>query len=320
MPATPSEALARHRRALLKRRHVVLTGVGYKVSHGQRTGQVAIVAGVTEKVPLASLSPQDVVPRQLDGVPTDVIATGSIQALALRTDRHRPAPGGVSIGHYRITAGTLGCLVTRAGATLILSNNHVLANSNKAKRGDPILQPGPIDGGDRRAPLARLEAWVPIRFRSRLRWLEELRDRIPSLARVNLVDAALARPLSPGLVSPEILGLGRITGVGTAELGTPVQKSGRTTGVTSGTIQLIDVTVDVEYDRGRVARFTDQLLTDMHSEGGDSGSVVLNSAHRIVGLLFAGSDTVTILNPIQHVVAGLRLEGVGAMMMKHVTA
>lgn len=67
--------------------------------------------------------------------------------------RARPLRIGVSIGDYKVTAGTLGCFVTsRAdGAALILSNNHVLANENDAKAGDAILQPGTYDDGKRPA-------------------------------------------------------------------------------------------------------------------------------------------------------------------------
>ncbi|NIU63493.1 MAG: hypothetical protein GWN66_23410, partial [Pseudomonas stutzeri] len=78
---------------------------------------------------------------------TDVQETGVIRALQDHTAKWRPAPGGVSIGHVDITAGTLGCLVVRGDHIYILSNNHVLANSNEAEPGDAILQPGPHDGG-----------------------------------------------------------------------------------------------------------------------------------------------------------------------------
>src|SRR5713101_5810378 len=65
----------------------------------------------------------------------------------LRT-RRRPLVVGCSIGHFRITAGTLGCFVsTKSGEPRILSNNHVLANENSGKKGDAIIQPGQFDGG-----------------------------------------------------------------------------------------------------------------------------------------------------------------------------
>ena len=66
--------------------------------------------------------------------------------------------GGVSIGHYAITAGTPGAFVKdkTTAETLILSNNHVMANSNDASIGDAILQPGPADGG--KSPQDRIAA------------------------------------------------------------------------------------------------------------------------------------------------------------------
>ena len=140
------EVLKQNYGHLLDCANVVATGVGYKVSGGKRTSTLSIVCSVTEKAAAASLSKRDMVPKALESIPTDVVPVGKIRALQSRTARHRPAPGGVSIGHIDITAGTLGCLVKRDGTTFILSNNHVLANSNDAQVGDPILQPGPLDG------------------------------------------------------------------------------------------------------------------------------------------------------------------------------
>ncbi len=95
---------------------------------------------MTEKGEASELTERDLVLETIGGIPTDVVQTGRIRALQLPTERHRPAPGGVSIGHHEITAGTFGCLVRKNGHTLILSNNHVLANSNDAQIGDPILR------------------------------------------------------------------------------------------------------------------------------------------------------------------------------------
>jgi hypothetical protein len=81
-----------------------------------------------------------------------------------------------------------------------------------------------------------------------------------------------------------------------------VRKSGRTTGFSTGEIQVLDATVNVSYGTGRVAQFENQIVTDPISQGGDSGSLlVAGDALRAVGLLFAGSDQTTIHNPIQAV-------------------
>lgn len=314
---------------LLKHANVVATGVGYKVTDGNRTETPSIICSVTHKVAPEQLTASERVPPTVNGVPTDVIQTGRIRALQTRTDRQRPAPGGVSIGHTAITAGTLGCLVKRGGNVFILSNNHVIANSNDAERGDTILQPGPADGG--RSPedkLAELEDFVPVSFtlpelpsdctfasgviavlnagcaaigsRTRYRIVRPQADP-------NLVDAAIARPVSPGDVSSDIVDIGELAGSAQATLGMAIQKSGRTTGYTTGEIQQIDVTVNVQYGPGNIAQFTDQLLAGPMSQGGDSGSAVLDMDRNLVGLLFAGSDTTTIMNRIENVFSALNV-------------
>ncbi len=325
-----SAALAEAREALLGRTNVVATGVGFKVTEAGRTPTLSIVCSVVEKLPLTALSARDIVPKSVSGVPTDVVATGVIRALDVPeafppTGRFRPAPGGVSIAHKDVTAGTLGCLVRRGDEVFILSNNHVLANSNAAAVGDSILQPGPVDGG--REPedrIAVLDAFIPVVLaggesscafaRGAASVANALARLVGSSARLqavstrtteNLVDAALARPLDPGAVSTEILGFGPIAGVARAELGSAITKSGRTTGVTTGEILQVDVTVDVQYGQGAVARFTDQVMAGAMSAGGDSGSAILDAQGNLVGLLFAGSEQSTIVNRIEHVFAAL---------------
>jgi hypothetical protein len=320
-----SRVLRGTREQLITRANVVATGVGYKMVQGKKTPTLSIVCSVTRKVGATALSPRDLVPPLVDGIPTDVVATGRIRAFQSRTGRHRPAPGGVSIGHRDITAGTLGCLVKKIGQVFILSNNHVLANSNDAQRGDPILQPGPADGGRFPADhIANLEDFVPITFAeppSECRFARAVialfnagcvlirsrtRYRIVNIqAQDNLVDAAIARPLNAQDVSANILEIGTIQGQARGELGMAVKKSGRTTGLTTGEIQQVDVTVTVQYGAGRTAQFTDQLLAGPMSQGGDSGSAVLDTNNRLVGLLFAGSDNTTIINRMEHVFSAL---------------
>jgi hypothetical protein len=324
---TVRAALAKNRDRLLHQANVVATGVGYKVTRGAKSGALSVVCSVTRKVALNELPARDHVPPSIDGIPTDVVASGVFRALQSRTARHRPAPGGVSIGHRDITAGTLGCLVRRNGEVLVLSNNHVLANSNDAQRGDAILQPGPHDGG--RLPddqIAELEDFVPISFlelpsecgfaRGVIAVLNagcrlvgsETRYRIVNIRALdNRVDAAVARPLQRDLVKNEILEIGKFSELGSATLGTKLRKSGRTTGLTAGEVTQVDVTVNVQYGAGRIARFSDQLMAGPMSQGGDSGSAVLDGDNRLVGLLFAGSDSSTIINRIEHVFSELRL-------------
>ena len=314
---------------LLARANVVATGTGYKITKGQKTSTLSIVCSVVEKLPSSRLSTQDMVPETINGIPTDVVETGHIRAMQSRTDKYRPAPGGVSIGHRNITAGTLGCLVKKNGKIFILSNNHVLANSNDAQPGDAILQPGPHDGG--RFPddhIAELYEFVPILFlvpepptdcptaRGVALLLNSIAKAIGSDVRLhavstraeeNLVDAAIARPLNEEDVSAEILEIGTINDLAKGELGMAIKKSGRTTGLTTGEIVQVDVTVNVQYGAGRIARFTDQLMAGPMSQGGDSGSAVLDNNNNLVGLLFAGSDTSTIISRIDNVFSALGL-------------
>ena len=104
---TVRQTLKRNRYQLLKRSNVVATGVGYKITGGQKTTTLSIVCSVTRKVVASQLSSRDMVPATLEGTPTDVVQTGIIRALQSPTNKHRPAPGGVSIGHRDITAGPL---------------------------------------------------------------------------------------------------------------------------------------------------------------------------------------------------------------------
>jgi hypothetical protein len=121
----------------------------------------------------------------------------------------------------------------------------------------------------------------------------------------NTVDCAIARPNDSGEVLNEILEIGAISGVAEAGLGLEIKKSGRTTGLTTGTIQQVDVSARVNFGANRMALFTDQVMAGAMSQGGDSGSVVLDQHNNIVGLLFAGSVTTTIINRIQNVFSSL---------------
>jgi hypothetical protein len=190
----------------------------------------------------------------------------------------------------------------------------VLARTNKASAGEAIIQPGLIDQqcsadpGDRVATLTR---FVPIRF-----------DGTP-----NHVDAALA-----AIVSGAVDATGAILDLGvpsseamTASVGLAVAKSGRTTGLTFGTVEVLNVTVDVAYGKScgqgrQVARFVDQIFVTPggFSAGGDSGSLIVEDVGesgvppRAVGLLFAGSDAGTLANPIDRVLAATCVAMAGA--------
>lgn len=243
-----------------------------------------------------------------EDVPVNVIVTGLIDAQPHRF-RIRPAPGGVSVAHFRVTAGTIGCLsvgrtAPRNSRLMILSNNHVLANSNNAAFGDCICQPGPADGG--RCPadqIAILERFVPINF----------------AGGVNYVDCATGW-CWPDRVRRELIylsgGQQRFFRIGSApiapQLNMAVGKSGRTTQLTRGTIIDVSATIRVNYGGGRLALFSDQISIrgaggTLFSAGGDSGSSIWtwDNFRRPVGLLFAGGGGITFANKMSRVVAAL---------------
>ncbi|HET7377659.1 MAG TPA: hypothetical protein VFK30_13180 [Anaerolineae bacterium] len=322
------QARREHEARLMNMDNVVATGVGFKIAGTTQTTEPSVIVSVTKKLPLEQLSAAALVPKTVNNVKTDVIETGKLVAFQDPTQKMRPAQPGVSLGHYQITAGTFGCLVQRGGQIYILSNNHVLANVNDAQIGDPIWQPGKYDGGTSADQIAALEQFFSIAFDGEPVPTPPPNDQpgcapfaallsvfapkaaevpAPNQAGSNTIDCAIAKPVNPGIVSATILNIGLPIGTGSATLGLAVQKSGRTTGYTTGQITQIDVTAVVDYD-GKSATFRNQLLAGAMSAGGDSGSAVLDMNKRVVALLFAGSSTTTLMNPIQPVLDALQVQ------------
>lgn len=305
--------------------NVVGVSLGHKIKDGQeREDQMTISVLVENKIEDKKYLEANgiLVPPKLDEIETDVVEIGEIFAgngcdcrplpdadqemeevntMAVTptglTRRMRPCPGGFSVGHRRITAGTLGTccydLIPFPGKPkrfYILSNNHVLANSNNAKIGDPILQPGPADGGTYpRDLIGRLSRFVTIKYISG--------NNYPD----NYVDAAIAEANLQD-IDRSVYWLGTVKKIYAApRVGDILQKAGRTTGITTGKVTNINATVRVNYGYGRVAKFVRQIITTDMSAGGDSGSLVTNLDEGAVGLLFAGSPTRTIINNIRYV-------------------
>ena len=325
VPERVKRVQAQQKESILKKKNVRGLGFGYKYSGGKRTAKKCLVVFVEKKVSLEELDKRDVIPVELSGVQTDVKEVGHIVAHAARTDKWRPTPPGVSIGHYAISAGTFGAVVKDVTTKEIrlLSNNHVFANSNKANIGDVILQPGPFDNGvNPDDVIAVLDRFIPLeylaetnyeqdpssatrRIASFLNWFADLfganyRFYTKRISKgVNLVDAAIARPLKPDEISNEIIDIGVVDAIKNATLGMKVRKSGRTSETTFGSIEALDATIQVNYDLDKVAQFEHQILTTSMSQGGDSGSLLVDAEeNKAVGLLFAGSDLVTIHSPI----------------------
>ncbi|MEV2254888.1 hypothetical protein AB0I94_30670 [Streptomyces sp. NPDC050147] len=231
--------------------------------------------------------------------------------------RMRPCPSGFSVGNVRVTAGTLGSVVYDflPGASVdppgpglgvpakfyILSNNHVLADSNRAQLGSAIVQPGVFDGGQDPADrIATLERFITIQFA----------PQIPLERHNNVVDAALGTvDFQDATRETYFSGAPRAwRRKANVAVGDPVKKTGRTTNISFGRIIAVDATIDVNFGTAGTARFKDQILTTNISAGGDSGSLVTSLDNVALGLLFAGSSTVTVLNHFENVRALLRVE------------
>lgn len=263
-----------------------------RTSHEQLSSEIAAVAGTSA----------------LSTVPILQVPVGVVDAFSHRM-RMRPAPGGISVGHYKVTAGTLGCLVRgiqapRDRRLMILSNNHVLANSNDSRLGDCICQPGTYDGG--RCPqdqIAILESFVRINF----------------AGGINYVDCATGWAW-PDRVRRELMYLSgttprffRVGAVPVApRVGMIVGKTGRTTQLKAGRVTAVGVSVNVNFGGGRVAHFRDQMAivgttSAGFSAGGDSGSLIWEWSQGLapVGLLFAGGGGTTFGNRITRVLSAL---------------
>lgn len=313
------EVQDKHEAELLALDNVVGVAPSLKVTEGKPTKTWSLTVYVVKKEPKTKVAKGSLVPPQVADVPTDVVEVGEIVPLVFNA-RLRPATPGYSIGHFNITAGTFGALVRDIrrcccklekdcccahrreecpGDYLILSNNHVMADTNKAVPGDLILQPGPFDGGVYPSDgIATLERFEPIVF------------SFPG--GYNLVDAAVARPTFSRNVTASIIGVLIPQGVGQAFVGGLVIKAGRTTQVTVGRVLSVNATLVVNYGFPGLAVFRHQIITTAMAAGGDSGSLLMDANLNAAGLLFAGSPRITIHNHIADVETALGVRPVTA--------
>lgn len=242
-------------------------------------------------------------PAVIENVPVITEVVGEVVALSF-TGRYRPVTMGVSGGNINdrtrkgayiyCSGGTIGSVVYKNGNSYFLSNNHVFARENKATIGEDIVQPGLIEVNCSQITndvVADLSEFVKITFK-----------RTAS----NKVDAAIAqiRP-TISFTSATQCGYTPSSTIATASLGMQVKKCGRTSEYTEGQVTGVNVTVLISYSSG-TARFVNQIQFSAMSEGGDSGSlIVTRSDNRPVALLFAGSSSTTIGNPILEVMNAL---------------
>jgi hypothetical protein len=287
------------------------------------------------------------VPGVVDGVPVRVELTEKFRALGRPPGKGKNGGGGTTSGpgvphtgaqtlpiqlgtsggwrndlaNGYCCGGTLGSLVSVNNVQYILSNYHVLeadivlgGNSIIATDGSPVVQPGLIDVGCNAASTLNVGT---------LRVTHSLPN--------NNVDVGLAQA-TPGAVAADgsILEIGPIsrTTLGAA-LNQPVKKSGRTTGLTRSYISGLNATISVTYDNecaGGTAftkTFTGQVVINNPNSaflaGGDSGSLMVEDVAtnaRAIGLLYAGSSSAAIANPIGEVLTfiGAQLGGTATMV------
>jgi hypothetical protein len=301
-------AQAKYQDQLMAREGV--EGIGVGLTNDGKAGAVVIM---TTNGAVGGL------PKTLDGVAVKLMPTGPFSAILPRKGKPgggggsgglaptdvwpRPVPLGVSIGNIDdpayCSAGTLGARVLKGGNVYILSNNHVLARENEAAIGERIMQPGNYDTDGCDSPdslvIGHLSQFIPINFNGN-----------------NTVDAALASTTTEDVGNgTSTSGYGvpnKVTKAATA--GMLVQKCGRTTGCTHGTVGAIGATINVQYEAG-VATFTNQVVVTgkrgAFSKAGDSGSLIVtdDATANPVALLFAGGQTTTIGNPIGAVLSAL---------------
>jgi hypothetical protein len=290
-------------RGLLESENLVGIGIAARRRRGTANDSLALTFYVERKISLRRLAGNEVVPpvvpTALSGsraIPTDVIEIGRITPDTV-DDLIQP---GHSIGHIKVLAGTLGALVVdrHDGGTLLLSNSHVLADSGRGKVGDRILYPGQADGG--KAPhdvVGHLARFAPFS---------------PGGEFVNDTDCAVATPTREAVerLTSRIDKLGLVTGVTRARRGMEIVKVGRTTGLTTGTVNDVHFHFVLPYPGVGDVGFREQVLCTHYSQGGDSGSLVLdNASKKAVGLHFSSSPSGgSVFMPIQKVLEALDVD------------
>ncbi len=271
----------------LAREGVTAVDLGFKWSEGLMTGKLSIRVHVSQKKPLSELSEAEMFPKEIDGIPVDVLeAEYGLQLLPgqsqleaapeARKVRYDPIRLGVSTGNPRITAGTLGAKVYDASSLLpmVLSNWHVFVGNPAAAPGEPIWQPGSLDGGKSTDTYATLSRSV-----------------------LGPYDAAVAQLTNSREVLTETVDGDVIEDVTAPLLGMMVWKSGRTTERTEGFIDGIKMTTSINYGAAGTRVLQDVVRVVPRpgagnveiSMGGDSGSIWVDEVSgKGVGLHFAG--------------------------------
>ena len=203
-------------------------------------------------------------------------------------------------------SGTLGSLISRGGNFYVLSNNHVLDKSDQGAPGDPVSQPGLADtncGQRSNTIVANLTQSTALKTSNV--------DAAMAQVVAGDVDAtgAILDLAAPGQPAPPS------ATVAPAAIGQHVAKSGDATGLTCANVNAVSLAVKVDYTTqcqgGTVFTvvFQNQVGIDgpNFSNSGDSGSLIVTTdAARPIAMLYAGSTTGSVGNPIQEVLTALK--------------
>jgi hypothetical protein len=298
---------------LLNKTGISGVAVGKKMVNGIPTNEDSIMVFVTKKVDKDTITKygvsSDVVPDEIDGIPTDIIEVGDIRPQLGFKDKVRPVKPGYSISHGKVTAGTLGgFFYDRDGDVVALSNFHVLTDDGKSKIGDIIYQPGTADTRENLAFKGWKNPYQSFPYIGTLKKFHRLSTR-GTFTHDSAIAKIYPELFDSGLVDLEYPEINKkLGGFGSVKPRDVIYKCGRTTGFTSGNVIATNGEFSIDYGVGTV-KFKNVILTNAMSQGGDSGSVAFDSNMNMVGLLFAGSQKVTLYNDIKDVVDfyGLKL-------------
>lgn len=292
---------------ILAKKNVVGVGVGKKWTNGVNTGQDSLVVFVTKKTQESILSPKDRIPKIINGHNVDVVGKSGTFSMLSYSQKVRPIKPGYSCGHLWVTAGTIGGFFKdRNGQVVMLSNNHVLAAINRGVKGHVALQPGVHDDKNwSNNVVGNLTYYRPLVGPKGLSF-----DAVKwaGIVGYNLEDSAIASIASPSSIDLSYPVIGNPAGFrDNINIGEVVQKVGRTSEYTTGNVVATDAVVTVNYGIANYL-FKDQIVTSGMAQGGDSGSILFDMNRNMVGLLFAGSDAMTIFNKIAYPRATYGLE------------
>ena len=300
---------------VMKLPNVVDVAIGLKEKSGELTDEIVFQVFVMEKVEKDSLDPTELIPKKIKGYKTDVVKVPKA-VNRIDSSEHRPVTGGLQISNGKGHVGTLGCfaqLVTD-DTMVLLSNEHVLY-SDGAVAGEKIGQPN-LDN-----KCCCCCAYVDGIIGTILS---------PAINNSN-VDCAIAT-VNTGVATDFILNNSmtttelHINGTDTVVVGDLVRKIGRTSGLTNGTVNSINGSTSSKTGQIFIRPVASETYTESKnskkafSDGGDSGSVIIDEANNVIGLLWGGdpdSHTVdeTYACHINDVLAAFRNAGKEIILM-----